>query len=240
MAGTGLQLDGARVLVAGASGVIGSKLVEAFVAGGARVVPAGRDRGRLDALAERTGTTAQVFDAVDADSVVAAVTAAVEELGGLDLLVVTVGAAGFGKAVETDGALTEELFAVNVQGPMALVRAAAPALTESEHGTAVVLSAILADLPTAGMADYSAAKSALSTWLGVLRKEQRRAFHVLDVRPPHLDTGLDQRALCGEPPRLPEPVPADDVVTAILDALGADKAPGELVWDPREKKLIGR
>ncbi len=233
-----MELEGARVLVAGASGVIGTKLVDALLEAGARVVPAGRDRGRLDGLAERTGTTAQVFDAVDADSAKSAVDAAVEELGGLDLLVVTVGAAGFGRAVDLDAAVTEELFAVNVQGPMALVRAAAPALTESAQGTAVVLSAILADLPTAGMADYSAAKSALSTWLGVLRKEQRRAFRVLDVRPPHLDTGLDQRALAGEPPKLPPPVPADDVVTAIMEALDGDE--GELVWDGREKKLAAR
>ncbi len=238
---TGLDLENAKVLVAGASGAIGTKLVDALLEAGARVVPAGRDRSRLAALAERTGTAPQVFDAVDADSTTAAVDAAVEELGGLDLLVVTVGAAGFGKAVETSAALSEELFAVNVQGPMALVRAAAPALTESANGTAVVLSAILADLPTVGMADYSAAKSALSTWLGVLRKEQRRAFRVVDVRPPHLDTGLDQRALAGEPPRLPEPVASDDVVRAILDALSPDSPDkGELVWEAKEKRLTPR
>ena len=235
-----MELKDTRVLVAGASGVIGTKLVDALLEAGARVVPAGRDRGRLDELAGRTGTTAQVFDAVDADSVKAAVDAAVEELGGLDLLIVTVGAAGFGKAVDLEAAVTEELFAVNVQGPMALVRAAAPALTASDQGAAVVLSAILADLPTAGMADYSAAKSALSTWLGVLRKEQRRAFRVIDVRPPHLDTELDQRALAGEPPKLPAPVPADEVVAAIIDALGSDKIAGELVWDAKEKQLTPR
>ncbi len=233
-----MEIDGARVLVAGASGALGTKITEALLERGARVVPAGRDRGRLGALAERAGTTAQVFDAVDADSTAAAVDAAVAELGGLDLLVVTVGAAGFGTAVATSAAVTEELFAVNVQGPMALVRAAAPHLTAAEDGTAVVLSAILADLPTVGMADYSAAKSALSTWLGVLRKEQRRSFRVVDVRPPHLDTELDQRALAGEPPTLPEPVDSDEVVTAIIDALGGSK--GELVWDAKEKALTPR
>ena len=233
-----MKIDGARVLVAGASGALGTKITHALLEQGARVVPAGRDRERLDALAEKTGTSAQVFDAVDADATAAAVEAAAEELGGLDLLVVTVGAAGFGKAVETSAAVTEELFAVNVQGPMALVRAAAPYLTDAEEGTAVVLSAILADLPTVGMADYSAAKSALSTWLGVLRKEQRRAFRVVDVRPPHLDTELDQRALAGEPPRLPEPVDSDEVVAAIIDALGGSK--GELVWDAKEKALTPR
>ena len=233
-----MKIDGARVLVAGASGALGTKITHALLEQGARVVPAGRDQARLDALAESTGTTAQVFDAVDADATAAAVEAAAEELGGLDLLVVTVGAAGFGPAVDTPAAVTEELFAVNVQGPMALVRAAAPHLSQAEEGTAVVLSAILADMPTVGMADYSAAKSALSTWLGVLRKEQRRSFRVVDVRPPHLDTELDQRALAGEPPRLPEPVDSDEVVSAIIEALGGTK--GELVWDAKEKALTPR
>ena len=115
----------------------------------------------------------------------------------------TVGVAGFGRALETDPAVSEELFAVDVLGPMALVRAASRHLADG--GTVAVFSAILADLPTAGMADYSAAKSALSTWLQVLRREERKRFTVLDVRPPHLDTGLETRGLAGEPPRLPAP-----------------------------------
>ena len=136
----------------------------------------------------------------------AAVDAAADELGGLDALVVAVGVAGFGPAMDADPAVVEELFAVNALGPMNLVRAASRHL--SEGGTVVVLSAILADAPTAGMADYSAAKSALAAWLGVVRREQRRAFSVIDVRPPHLDTELDSRALAGAPPPLPEPYPA--------------------------------
>ena len=116
-------------------------------------------------------------------------TAAAEQLGGLDALVVCVGVAGFGPAVEADDAVVEELFAVDVLGPMALVRAAAAAM--GERGRSSSLSAILADLPTARMAEYSAAKSALATWLEVLRREERRRLTVVDVRPPHLDTGLD-------------------------------------------------
>lgn len=222
-----MELHGARALVAGATGVLGRSLTDALLDRGARVVPAGRDPGRLEEVARRCGTVGSVFDAVDVDSCQRAVDSAVAQLGGLDLLVVTVGAPGFGPALETPAALSEELFAVNVLGPMSLVRAAAPHL--SEGATVCVFSAVLADMPTAGMADYSAAKTALAAWLGVLRREARRRFRVLDVRPPHLDTGLDRRALGGEPPRLPEPMPATRVVEAVIEALESDAS--EVVAD---------
>ena len=231
-----MELDGARVLVAGASGALGGQLADALRERGATVVAGGRDADRLRDVAERCGTEPVTFDAVDVDSCTAAVDAAAEALGGLDAIVVTVGVAGFGRALDTEPAVSEELFAVDVLGPMALVRAAARHL--GDGGTVAVFSAILADLPTAGMADYSAAKSALSTWLQVLRREERKRFTVLDVRPPHLDTGLETRALAGEPPRLPAPMPAADVVPLVVQAL--EQGASEIVFDRAEGGLVIR
>ncbi len=231
-----MELDGARVLVAGASGALGGQLADALRERGATVVAGGRDADRLRDVAERCGTDPVTFDAVDVDSCTAAVDAAARALGGLDAILVTVGVAGFGRALDTEPAVSEELFAVDVLGPMALVRAAARHL--GEGGTVAVFSAILADLPTAGMADYSAAKSALSTWLQVLRREERKRFTVLDVRPPHLDTGLETRALAGEPPRLPAPMPGGDVVTLVVRAL--EQGASEIVFDRAEGGLVVR
>lgn len=231
-----MELDGARVLVAGAGGRLGRQVAEALLERGARVVPGGRDADRLAEIAERCGHEAVTYDAVDVDSCDAGVDAAATQLGGLDAVVVTVGAAGFGSALDTDPAVTEELFAVNVLGPVALVRAASRHLEDA--GTVCVFSAVLADLPTAGMADYSAAKSALSTWLQVLRREERRRLRVLDVRPPHLDTALETRAIAGEPPRLPEPVPSADVVAMVVQALADDAT--EVVVDRSAGGLVVR
>lgn len=231
-----MQLDGARVLVAGASGVLGGLLTHELVRRGARVVPAGRDAGRLAELGTACGTTPQVFDAVDTDSCHEAVRGAADQLGGLDLLVVTVGVPAFGPAADADPAVVEELFAVDVLGPMALVRAALPWLQQG--GVVAVFSAILADVPTAQMGEYSAAKAALSVWLGVLRRENRRRLTVLDVRPPHLDTGLETRPLAGDAPRLPPPLPAADVVAATIAAIEAGDS--EVVWDAGDKRLVAR
>lgn len=224
----------ARVLVVGASGALGGGLARRLHEQGARVVAAGRDPERTRAVAEDVGTDPLTLDVVDVEACAATVAAAVEQLGGLDLLLVTVGVAAFGKAAELDEAVAEELYAVDVLGPVALVRAAIPHLRES-NGTVAVISAVLADLPTSGMADYSAAKAALATWLQVLRREERRSLKVLDIRPPHLDTGLETRALAGEPPRLPAGRPAGEVVDLVLQAIREDKQ--ELVVDGKDMVL---
>ena len=217
-----MDIQDSRALVVGASGALGGAIARALHAEGARVVAAGRDEARTTEVARDLGTAPLTLDVVDVDACAATVATAVDQLGGLDLLVVTVGVAGFGPAAELDEAVAEELFAVDVLGPIALVRSAVPHLRES-GGTAAVISAVLADLPTSGMADYSAAKSALSTWLTVLRREERRSMKVFDIRPPHLDTGLETRALAGEPPRLPAGRPAGEVVDLVIQGLREDK-----------------
>jgi len=189
-----VELAGARVLVAGATGVLGGELARALHGGGARVALTGRDGGALRTLAgELGGAPALVADAVDVEAVHGAVEAAVAALGGLDAVVVAWGVVAFGPAAEADDAVTEELFAVNTLAPMSLVRAALPHLPDG--GAVVLLSAIVADAPTLQMAEYSASKAALSAWAGVLRRELRpRSITVLDVKPPHIDTGLVDRA----------------------------------------------
>lgn len=222
-----MELTGSKVLVVGATGVLGGLAARALRDAGAEVVGTGRTGADLD------------LDLLDVDGTAEQVAAAAERLGGLDVVVVATGVPAFGPAVDTDAAVAEELFAVNTLGPMAVVRAASPHLAESDTGVVVVLSAILADMPTNQMADYSASKAALSAWLGVVRRENRRRFRVVDVRPPHLDTGLSDRALAGAPPALPEPLPGSAVIDAVMQALADDKA-GEVVWDPKAKELVVR
>ncbi|GAA1906681.1 SDR family NAD(P)-dependent oxidoreductase [Nocardioides lentus] len=217
--------------------MLGAATARALKEAGASVVAAGRSEDRTSAVARDLGTEPLTLDVVDVDACTAVVDAAAEALGGLDALVVATGVAGFGPAVDADAAVVEELFAVNTLGPMALVRAATRHLPE-KGGYVAVLSAILADLPTNGMADYGATKAALASWLQVLRRENRRRFGVLDLRPPHLDTGLAERALVGEPPRLPDGMDHARVVEALLQGLREDAS--EVVWDPDAKDLAVR
>lgn len=230
-----MELADRRCLVAGATGALGSALASGLVAAGARVGLAGRDADRLAALSTELGAPAAPLDLLAAGSPEACVERLRSDLGGLDLLVLATGAVAFGPAEGLGAATEQELFAVNALGPMRLIAAALPHL--GRGASVVALSAIVAEHPTAGMAAYSASKAALSAYLVALRRERRRdGLSVLDVRPPHLDTGFETRALAGSAPRLPEPVPAAEVVAATLTALREDRR--ELAWDLKARALV--
>jgi NAD(P)-dependent dehydrogenase (short-subunit alcohol dehydrogenase family) len=230
-----MQLEKARILLVGGTGVLGGRLAKELTARGARVVVTGRDPGRLHGVAEDVGAEHQVqLDLVDLEGVAAAVDEAAERLGGLDGLVVASGVAAFGSARDEDDAIIEELFAVNTVGPMVAIRAA---LRHLGGGAGIaVLTAILADMPVAGMAAYSASKAALSAYLTALRHELRRdGISVLDARPPHMETGLADRPLAGEAPRLPPGHDIDEVVELIITGLAGGRS--ELVANPKERTI---
>jgi NAD(P)-dependent dehydrogenase (short-subunit alcohol dehydrogenase family) len=233
-----VDLAGARTLVAGATGVLGGALARALHRDGARVAVAGRDEQELAALAsELDGAPAFSFDAQDRDRCAAVVEQAAEALGGLDLLVVAIGVAAFGPGDAADDGVVEQLLAVNTTAPMALVRAAVPRM--GSGGTVAVLTAILADYPTAGMAAYSASKAGLSAWLTALRPElRRRGIGVFDVRPPHIETGLAERAISGTAPPMTAGATVDEVVGLIVDGIRTGRP--ELRYDLMKGEFAGR
>ncbi|MCZ7415870.1 SDR family NAD(P)-dependent oxidoreductase [Streptomyces sp. WMMC897] len=217
-----MKLDGARVLVVGATGTLGGALAAELAGRGARLTLAGRDPARLvRAAGAYPGTPAVVFDAYDPESCARAVHGAAAGMGGLDAVVTAFGAVAFGPANEVGDEIAEHLMAVNVLAPVAFFRAA---LTVMEPGSTIAaLTGVVAERPQPRMADYSASKAALSAWLGAVRRETRaHGIHVLDIRPGHLDTGFADRAVAGTAPPMPPGGDPLRVVAAVADAMEAD------------------
>ncbi|MBA3371381.1 MAG: SDR family NAD(P)-dependent oxidoreductase [Thermoleophilaceae bacterium] len=232
-----MELDGARFLVAGATGEFGAALARELSEQGCELAVLGRDRERLEGLAGELSATSGRFDARDRAGIEGAVDALAAGLGGLDGVVVAVGAAAFGAGGDLSLETVEDVFAINTLAPIALVSAALPHLPDD--GAIVGVTAIVADHPTAGLAAYSASKAAFSAYLAVLRRERRRAGGtVLDVRPPHMDTAFAEHALTGEPPPLPEPVDHLEVVARTIAALREGRR--ELAWDLESRALVTR
>ena len=194
---SGLSIDGARALVVGATGGLGSAITERLVAGGARVVTSGRR--------ELAGVGATVH--VQADLTVSSdreriIDDALGALGGLDLVVIAAGVVGFGPASVLRAGDIATLLAVDLAAPLALIGEVAPAVEDG--GTIAVLTGAIVDTPIPGTSTYTAAKAGLSAACGVLRRELRsRRVNVLDARPPHTETGLADRAIFGAAPRFP-------------------------------------
>lgn len=221
-------LAGASVLVAGASGGLGSAMAQALRARGSLLTLAGRDPDRLAAVAG-PGEATVTADLRTAGGVAEVVEAAVAAHGRLDGLVVAVGAVAFGPVGELTDEVLDELVAINLVVPVRLLRTALPYLRDAARtprpGTvgqsfAVHLSAVVAENPVAGMAAYSATKAALSAFDAAVAREVRSArVRVLDVRPPHTETGLAGRPLAGTAPPLPHGLDPHDVVARVIRAL---------------------
>jgi cyclic-di-GMP-binding biofilm dispersal mediator protein len=223
-----LGLDGATVLLCGASGGIGTALAAELDGRGAVITVVGRDAERLGALPATGGILRT--DLRDPGACDAAVEMACEASGGLDLLINAAGVAAFGAATELTEAAMRELLEVNVLVPMLLARAALPRMRS--NGVIANLSGIIAEpgKAMAGMAAYAASKSAVRTFDESLTREARRAqIRVLDVRPPHTETGLAGRAIAGQAPVLAHGLEPADVARVICDAVesGARDLPSE-------------
>ncbi|WP_327272002.1 SDR family NAD(P)-dependent oxidoreductase [Streptomyces sp. NBC_01224] len=202
-----MDINGAHVLVAGATGVIGGAFTAELAARAARPALAGRGPGRLARAAqEYPGAPIALFDAYVPETCARAVYSAAAVLGGLEVVVVAFGSVAFGRADMVGDEVAERLMAVNVLTSAAFL----------EPG-------VVTDRPQPGMADYNASKAALSVWLAAVCRDARPAgIRVLEVRPGHLDTGFASRAVAGTAPPLPPGGDLRQVVRAGFDALATD------------------
>ncbi len=227
-------LAGSSILLTGASGGLGSRCARLLVAAGAHLTLVGRDAGRLAAAAELAAAPGGdpaggrvelvVADLRDPAAPAAAVARALAVHGHLDGVLNTAGVVAFGPVATLTDEVLDELVAVSLLAPVRLARAALPALTESAAaGRAAFLatvSAVVAEVPTAGMAAYSAVKAAVTAFDAALARELRSArVRVLDIRPPHTETGLAGRPIAGQAPRMATGRDPDAVAARIVEAL---------------------
>jgi len=152
-----LDLEGARVVVtAGAQG-IGRAIVEAYLAEGARVATCDIDAAALETLPD--AVFRQRTDMGDAGQIADFMTAALDHLGGLDVLVNNAGIAGpTGPVEDIDPADWETCLSVCLTSQFHCVRHAVPALRQSANASIINLSSLAGRVGFALRTPYSAAK----------------------------------------------------------------------------------
>lgn len=136
---TRFRLDDKVVVVTGGGSGIGAAICRAVAEQGARVVVAELDPGRGRSVADKLGEagTFQQTDVTNLGSVQAAVHAAVERFGRLDVLVNCAGIGLVGSVQETESEDFERLMAVNVRGVF--------------HGSRAAVDQMLAQTPSGGV-----------------------------------------------------------------------------------------
>ncbi|MBY4214565.1 SDR family oxidoreductase [Rhodococcus fascians] len=210
-----MNLDGARILVFGASGGLGGPIVEQLAEAGARLTISGRS---LESSEQHTVNA----DLTLPDSARSVVAEAVEHHGGLDGIVIAAGVVAFGPVTEVDDDTVDELLLLNYLAPLRIMR---QALTTVDQGGFVLnISAVVADKPMPNMGAYSASKAAASALVKSVRTEARKSkIRIVDVRPPHTETGLATRPIAGQAPKLPQGLTPEVVAARILAAIVDDE-----------------
>lgn len=207
------------VLVAGATGGLGSAIAGLLAERGATLTLVSRRQERLDQLEVEGHRLA--LDLRDPASCQRAVDAAVGHAGRLDVVVNAVGLVAFGPVADLSLDTMEELFLTNTFLPIMLARAALPVLAEG--GAIVNISGVIAEQNLPNMAAYGASKAAVRSFDEALAREARRQkVRVIDARPPHTETGLATRPIAGEAPRMPNGKDPADVAATIVDAILGD------------------
>lgn len=169
-----LGFDGKVAVVTGASKGIGLAVAEAFAGEGARVVTGSRSGSEaLDELAGRFPVMSAQVDLSTPEGPAGLVRLAVEEFGGVDVLVNNVGnveprTAGFAAITDEDWQRT---FDLNVMSAVRASRAALPLMVERGDGAVVNVSSLNARLPQSPVADYAAAKAAMTNLSKLLAEE---------------------------------------------------------------------
>ncbi len=216
-----------KVLITGGSRGIGYATAQAFLALGARVAINGRTEQSVAAAITRLAGGDRLVAAAGNVGAVAgcetAVNTAIEELGGLDVLVNCAGICVDSTIEETDEAMWNETFNINLKGTFFCVRAALPALRKNS-GSSIINMASVAGLQ--GYAEgsiYCASKGGVVNLTRALAMELAPDIRVNCVCPGWVDTDMLRRDYIDI---------ADDPAEAEREAMA--EAPLERVSTPEE------
>ncbi len=216
-----------QILVLGGSGQLGSRIVTSLASRGAVVLATATTLEN----AARIPTPASVrllLDLNSQESIDVLAQYLIETDTQIDGIVNAAGVVAFGPIQELEADKLEQLFRVNSMGPISLISKLLPALKTSGSAERspfiATISGVVAEQPMAGLAAYSASKSALFGFTQAIGRELRRdGIRVLDARPGHTETGLAGRAISGVSPNFPSGMNPDDVVARIIQAIEADE-----------------
>ena len=162
-----MKLKNKSIVVTGASSGMGKAIVERFVREGANIIAVARRRERLGELAASlAGLEGKVIpyvgDVSKEETMVGAIELAVKEFGRLDVLVNNAGIMDDMSPIgDVKNEKIEQVFAVNVYGPMYSMRKAVQVFLEQGDGGNIINVASLGAMRSCAGAVYTSSKAAV-------------------------------------------------------------------------------
>lgn len=161
-----------RVLITGGSGGIGSAIVRAFSQDGCQVAfTYHQNRSAADALSNETGATALIVDMENTEAVRATVQKAIENLGGIDVLVNCAGISQIKLFTDLSDNDIARMVQINLTALMTVTQAAAPYMIRNHSGRIINIGSMWGKTGASCEVHYSATKAALEGFTKALAKE---------------------------------------------------------------------
>jgi 3-oxoacyl-[acyl-carrier protein] reductase len=227
-----MDLQNKVAVVTGASGGIGSAVAQRLAEAGARVIVGyntnAAEAEKVAASLPGSGHKAIQIQVLDSPSLKALAATVERDFGRCDVLI---NSAGFTRMIphrDLD-ALTDELidsiFAANVRGPFAMVRAFAPLMKKAGDAVIVNISSIASITGTGSNIAYGGSKAAMDTMSISLARVLGPEIRVMTVSPAAVDTAfvpgrttaMVEKVAASTP--LKRVVTADEVAQAVMAAV---------------------
>jgi NAD(P)-dependent dehydrogenase (short-subunit alcohol dehydrogenase family) len=170
--------------ITGCSTGFGQELAKQAIERGYRTVVTARDVAKLEGFVASDQVLVLKLDVTQPDQIAAAVRAAEERFGGIDVLVNNAGIGYFAAIEEGDATEVRKMFDVNVFGLTSVIQVVLPGMRKRRHGCIVNLSSLagLRGMPALGQ--YNATKFAVEGLSEALRREvEPLGIHVMVVNP---------------------------------------------------------
>ncbi|XP_028267686.1 dehydrogenase/reductase SDR family member 7B isoform X2 [Parambassis ranga] len=207
----GASVQGAVVVITGASSGLGKECAQVFHAAGARLVLCGRDAARLQQVVQElaagsTDTQRQThtpctvtFDLADTDSVDGAAEEILKCYGHVDVLINNAGISYRGNILDTHISVQRNVMETNYFGPIALTQALLPSMVHRRRGHIVVISSVQGKIAIPYRSAYAASKHATQAYFDCLRAEiERFQIPVTVISPGYIRTNLSLNAVTGD------------------------------------------
>jgi NAD(P)-dependent dehydrogenase (short-subunit alcohol dehydrogenase family) len=202
------DIAGKTIFITGADGGIGTSLVEAFLAAGARGIFAA---SRARHVWQHPSVESLVLDITDSRQVAQAAAAYAERT---DILINNAGCNHNVRFLEVDENAAAGEMEVNYFGTLRMMRAFAPAMVRRKRGTIVNILSVGSHVSFPNMGSYCASKGALHLLTQSTRAELGfRGVAVVGIYPPAVDTRMSRHVPAANK------IPPREVAAAIVSGL---------------------